>query len=96
LDSGLAQGIIRARAGYDGVEGTDDDVPFRSVGELINVPGMVPQLVQQLQSTFATRSWTFEVHVDAKINQYRRQFVALVRRTPNNPRDVQTLYFHWK
>ncbi|MBM3833489.1 MAG: hypothetical protein FJ403_09475 [Verrucomicrobia bacterium] len=96
LDPGLAQGIITTRAGWDGVDGTEDDVPFRSIGELINVPGMPPQLLSLLQGTFQTRSYTFEVHVEAKINQYKREFVALVRRNPANPRDVQTLFFNWK
>lgn len=98
IDPELAQGIVQLRAGWDGVDGTEDDVPLRSVGELINVPGMFPQLVQRLQSAaiLKTRSHSFEVTVDARINQYKRQFVALVRRNPRNPRDVQTLFFHWK
>lgn len=96
IDPVLAQGIVTARAGWDGAEGTDDDVPFRAAGELINVPGMVPQLVQQIQGLFNTRSLTFEVQIEAKINQYTRRFVALLRRNPTNMRDVQTLYFHWR
>lgn len=98
LDAALAQGIITLRAGWDGVDGTDDDVPFRSVGELINVPGMIPQVVQQLQGStgLRVRSYTFEVTVDAQINEYKRKFVGLIRRNPANVRDVQTLYFHWK
>jgi general secretion pathway protein K len=96
LDSGLAQGIISTRAGLDGVDGNEDDLPFRNPGELINVPGMVHQLVQQIQGNFSVRSLIFEVQVEAKINQYKRHFVGLVRRSPSNLRDVQTLYFHWK
>lgn len=98
LDSALAQGIVTLRAGWDGADGTEDDVPFRSVGELINVPGMIPQVVQQLQGTTAlrVRSYTFEITVDAQINQYKRQFVALIRRNPANVRDVQTLAFFWR
>jgi general secretion pathway protein K len=98
VDARLAQFIIEARAGLDGVEGTDDDRPFRSVGDLGRVPGMIPQLAQQLQASgmFKVRSYTFEVVIDAKISDYKRQFVALVRRNPSNPRDIQTLYFHWK
>jgi type II secretory pathway component PulK len=96
FDPVLVQGILRARAGWDGVDGTDDDIPFRSVGELINVPGMPPQIIQQLQGIFAVRSLTFEIQVEAKINQYKRQFVAVLRRNPANMRDVRTLYFHWR
>ncbi len=98
VDPVLAQAIIATRAGWDGADGTDDDLPFRNVGELVNVPGMamMPQIIQQIQTICNTRSLTFEVHVQAQINQYKRHFVALLRRNPANMRDVQTLYFHWK
>ena len=39
IDPSLAQGIISTRAGLDGMDGTEDDMPFRTPGELINVPG---------------------------------------------------------
>ncbi|MDA1275157.1 MAG: type II secretion system protein GspK [Verrucomicrobia bacterium] len=96
IDANLAQGIIMLRAGWDGVDGTEDDVPYKSVGELINVPGMVPQFVQQLQGLLRTRSLTYEVHVEARIDQYTRRYSAVVRRNASNPRDVQTLLFHWE
>jgi hypothetical protein len=76
------------------VDGTEDDIPFRSAGELINVPGLNRQVVGQLARFFNVRSSTFEVQVDAEIDQYKKQFVALVRR--NNPRDVQVLYMYCK
>ena len=96
LDPLLAQSIVTARAGWDGADGTEDDLPFKSVGELINVPGMHREFVQQMQSLFQIRSFTFEIVVEATVNQYQRQFVAVLRRNPGNPRDIQTLYFHWK
>jgi general secretion pathway protein K len=96
IDPTLVQGIIRTRAGWDGVDGTYDDVPYRTVGDLINVPGIPREVIPQLQGFFTTRSLTFEVHVEAKINQYKRRFVAVLRRNPANLRDVRTLYFHWK
>jgi general secretion pathway protein K len=96
IDSSLAQAIIMTRAGLDGMDGTEDDMPFRSVGELMNVPGMPPGIAQQFQGMLATRSFTFRVLVDARIGHYQRQFVAVLRRNPANPRDVQTLLFHWQ
>ena len=96
LDPALVQGIITARAGLDGLEGTEDDVHFQNPGELVNVPGMTPQFVAQLQNIFTTRSFTFEVHVEAKIDHYKRRFVALLIRNQGNPRDVQTLSFRWE
>ncbi|MCI0537404.1 MAG: general secretion pathway protein GspK [Verrucomicrobiales bacterium] len=96
VDASLAQAIIQTRSGLDAVEGTEDDVPFRTPGELINVPGMIPQFIQGLQGVLAVRSLTFEVVVEARIGQYKRQYVALLRRNAINPRDVHLLYFHWK
>ena len=40
------------------------------------------------------RSSTFEVQVDTKIGQYRRHYIALLRR--NSSRDVQVLSFYWQ
>jgi general secretion pathway protein K len=96
IDSSLAQSIITTRSGLDGMEGTEDDTPFRTPGELINVPGISPAVIQQSQGVFTTRSFFFEVLVDARVGEYRRQFVGVLRRNPGNPREVQTLFFHWR
>jgi hypothetical protein len=40
------------------------------------------------------RSRVFEVHIEAKINNYKREFVAVLGR--NTPRDIQILTFYWK
>jgi general secretion pathway protein K len=96
MDPSLAQAIIMTRAGLDGIDGNDDDTPYRTVGELMNVPGMPPGLIQQSQGMLSTRSFTFEVLVEARIERYQRQFVAVLRRNPANPRDLQTLLFNWK
>jgi len=93
IDPTLAQSIVSTRAGLDGVEGTEDDMPFRTPGELMNVPGMPPGAIQQASGTFVTRSSTFEVVVDCHVGQYRRQYIGVLRRIPGN-RDVQTLLFH--
>jgi general secretion pathway protein K len=96
IDPSLAQAIIMTRSGLDAIDGTEDDMPFRSPTELGHVPGMPAGIAQRAVGTFTTRSFTFEVLVDARIGQYRRQFVGVLRRNPANPRDVQTLFFHWK
>jgi general secretion pathway protein K len=93
IDASLAQAIVTTRAGLDGVEGTEDDMPFRTPGELANVPGMPPEAIRLASGTFVTRSVTFEVIVDARVGQYRRQYVGVLRRNPGN-RDVQILLFH--
>ena len=94
IDENIAQAIIQMRSGPDGVEGNEDDTPFRTVGELVNVPGIGRQMTGAFQRFFTVRSLYFEVHVLTQINTYKREYVALLRR--NNARDVQTLYFYWK
>jgi general secretion pathway protein K len=95
IDENLAESIVRQRAGLDGVDGTEDDTPFQSIGELsFNVPGMNPQFVQQIQQFCSVRSFTFEVRIDAEIDQYKRRLVALLFRTGS--RNVQVLNMHWE
>ena len=94
IDANAASAIVQARAGYDGAEGTIDDTPFANPSEIVNVPGVNPAVAAQMSAFCTVRSFTFEVHVDAQINGYRRTFVALLRRA--NARDIQTLYMHWQ
>src|SRR5204863_7829400 len=63
IDPTLAEGIVKLRAGLDGVDGTEDDTPFHSPGELINVPGVIPTFVSHLSRFATVRSVTFEAHV---------------------------------
>jgi hypothetical protein len=96
IDDTFAQAIISGpggRAGPDGMDGTDDDVPFRSPQEIARV-GINQLLVQQLARHFTVRSLVFEVTVDAQIDTDRRQYVALLRR--NTARDIQVLNLYWK
>lgn len=94
VDENIASEIIRMRSGPDGADGTEDDTPFNNPGELINVPGMNPQIIPELQRLCDVRSRTFEVQVDVEIGSYKRQFFAILGR--NSPRDVQILSFYWK
>lgn len=81
IDETIAALIVSKRAEF----------PFHNVGELINV-GIPPQAAAQLSRYCSVRSATFEVQVDAQLNQHKRRFTALLRR--NHPRDVQVLSFH--
>lgn len=96
VDGPTAQAIINRRAGVDGQDGTEDDTPFRGVGELASVPGINPAAIQQLaqSQTLNVRSAVFEVAVDVDIGGQKRTMVALIYRL--NARDVRTLYTHWK
>jgi len=94
IDAGLAQGIIQTRAGPDRSDGDEDDTPFLNTGELINVPGMSPGVVNAMRPFLTTQSFVFEIEVDAQMGLVRRRFVALVHR--RSRQDVALLYFHWK
>jgi general secretion pathway protein K len=93
VDGNLAQQIITARNGPDGVEGNEDDMPFRSIGEVANVPGMTRDLGQLFSRYFSTRSSTFEVQVDCEIDAVKRTYYAVLRRNGNQ---VLTLFMYWR
>ena len=90
VDENTAQDIIKARSGPDGQDGTADDTPFRSVGEL----GKVDQRLAQQAGRFCdVRSHTFEVHVNAHYGNAQREFIAILVRNSNT--DVRVVGFRW-
>jgi type II secretory pathway component PulK len=93
VDQAIAQNIIKVRAGPDGVEGTEDDMPFATVNQLVTAD-LNPQLVAQLSQFCTVRSQTFEVHVTARIGDSKREYVAILYR--NLPTDIRVLSFYWK
>lgn len=94
VDENVAGRIIQCRAGPDGVDGTEDDTPFRNPGEGLLCGGLNNAVVGQIVRYCDVRSRTFEVQVDAQINGFHRYFFATLYR--NNPRDIQVLTFYWK
>lgn len=90
VDATIAACILQQRAGPDGVDGTEDDLPFRNPGELVNC--MNQAMVQPLLRFCDVRSRTFEVKVT--INDTRRVYYAILGR--NSARDVALLSFYWK
>jgi general secretion pathway protein K len=92
LDEGSANKIISLRAGPDGVDGTEDDVPFANTGEIINA-GLPNGIAQQFMSFLTVRSSTFEVRIDAKVGQSRRTYFATIHR---DARTSQILNMHWE
>jgi len=95
VDENIAQGIIQLRSGQDGSDGTDDDLPLHNVGELINVPGMRREIIQQLGPYCDVRSYTFEVQVDVDLGGLKRQYFAVIRRG-SRPADFVILKFYWQ
>jgi general secretion pathway protein K len=95
VDGNLAQAIITYRNGPDGAQGNEDDTPFRSIGEIANVPGMTPQIGQLFSRYFSTRSSTFEVEVETEIDTVKRTFYALLRRTGQG-NQIVICYMYWR
>ena len=93
MDESTADHIISLRQGPDGVDGTDDDVPFNNPGEIINA-GLPPQLVASFSQYMTVQSTFFEVTVDVVVGQSKRTYHAQLRR--NSPKDIQILTFRWE
>lgn len=93
FDEVQAQEIVAYRAGYDGLEGTEDDTPFTSPGQLAGALG-VPGNAGGAQGLFAVRSVAFEVKVSCVIGERTR--VRAARLARRNADDVRVLYSHWE
>ena len=93
VDNVIAENIIKLRSGPDGVDGTEDDIPFQNAGQLA-AAGLNPQLATQAAAVCTVRSATFEVHVTAQLGDYKREYVAILAR--NSGTDIQVLSFYWK
>ncbi len=96
IDESIAAGIIQKRSGLDGVDGSDDDDPFRSVGELNpnNVPGMVGS-AREYAKYCQVRSLTFDVQINVELNGLRRVYKAVIRQGARAG-DFVILRFHWQ
>ncbi len=90
-DEAAADRIIAARAGPDGADGTEDDVPFRNVGEGLNYAQIPRELINQVAGYFTIRSRLFQVEVHAEVNGTHRYFYAIVDRDAS-----KILTFFWK
>lgn len=91
VDAAMADAIIKLRAGPDGVDGTEDDMPFRNPAAALQSVGIRNPQSAQLCTE---RSLTFEVHVTAQIGDYKREYVAILYRRTGT--DIQVLSFYWK
>ena len=91
VDNVAAENIIKARAGPDGVDGTEDDTPFSNPAAALQAAGASQEGAQLC----TVRSSTYEVHVTAQIGQYKREYVAILARLGMGT-DTQVLSFYWK
>lgn len=97
VDDIIAAKIIELRAGPDGADGTEDDMPAGMPGirieDVLRTAGLPMQAVPVAARYCTQRSSVFEVEVTAELAGYKRRFSALLGR--NSPRDVQVLSFYW-
>ncbi len=93
MDTNSAANLILQRAGPDGVDGTEDDTPFRNPGQLA-AAGLNPRAIQEATAFCTVSSSTFEVHVTAKIGDSTREFTAILYRASGT--DIQVVSFWWK
>ena len=63
MDENLAFEIVMTRAGFDGVDGTEDDLPFTRIQDLMMVPSITPPVLQSMRRFVTHRSNTFEIIV---------------------------------
>jgi general secretion pathway protein K len=108
IDEATAARIVEQRAGPDGRDGTDDDVPMQSPGEISgNLPGggggnvngapPVGIAAQGLGNYVDVRSFVFQVKVDAVINDYKRTFYGIVARGGlGGGQQLQCVKFYWE
>ena len=92
VDQATAEAIIKTRAGPDGAEGTEDDTPYTSAGD-VQRAGVDPEAARFISAYGDVRSHTFEVHVTAHYANSSRDYVAVVWR--NNPQDIRVVQFYW-
>ena len=92
VDAAMAEAIIKQRAGPDGVDGTEDDIPFQNVNQLSAFTTGIDQTT--LNALCTVRSLTFEVHVTAQLGDCKREYVAILAR--NSGTVIQVVSFYWK
>lgn len=81
-DENIAAALIKQRAGPDGQDGTDDDMPFTTAAEIATVmpPG---SSTAQIASLCNTKSENFTVTVEAHVGDYKRTYVGLLHHANN-------------
>lgn len=90
VDTNIAATIIQLRAGPDGVDGTGDDTPFKSVNDL-TAAGINSSVVAELNRYCSVRSSVFEATVTAKIGDNEKIFKAVLTRTG---RSIEVVRFY--
>jgi general secretion pathway protein K len=90
VDTNGAAAIIQQRAGPDGVDGTEDDQPFRSPAAALTIAGPA---AAQAGNLVTVGSSTWRVNITAQIGDAKREFTAILYR---GGVDIQVVGFYWK
>ena len=90
MDTISVQNIFKYRAGPDGSEGDDDDMPFQNIGQL-SAAGVNPQIIPLISRYLTTFGNTYEVRITARMGDAKREFVAVLFRNGPNV-DVYRFY----
>ena len=85
LDEAQADAIILHRDGGDGVSGTDDDIPFRTLDEFLNlIGGLDAKARQRIRPLITVQSTFFTIKCTAEIGNVKRTILTTVRRQGQN------------
>jgi hypothetical protein len=107
VDETMAENIRQNRAGYDGVDGTEDDAPFQNPSDIFQrapggAPSAIPGPPPNLAGILDVHSSMFEVRVQCEINGYQKEFIAILWKNPMpqagqaRSTDMQVRQFWWK
>jgi general secretion pathway protein K len=81
LDDVQVAVVLSRRDGQDGIAGTDDDLPFRSVDEFLSVVGGAnTPAMQQARSLISVSSQFFRVQSTGEVGGVKRTIIAVLRR----------------
>ena len=91
MDQTSAEELIKMRSGPDGVDGTEDDVPFRNPAQISQI-GINQAVVAQISRYLTVRSTTFEVDVTAQTGTATKRYHAILLRA--SPNDIRVVGFY--
>jgi general secretion pathway protein K len=90
----IADQVVIRRAGLDGVEGTNDDMPFLSLSQLVEI-GVSQAFVPQLSAFMDVVSRAYEVEIKVELHNVTKTFVAVIVGGPGAP-NYQIITFYPK
>ncbi|MBM3847316.1 MAG: general secretion pathway protein GspK [Verrucomicrobia bacterium] len=80
VDELKAQELVDYRSGLDHIEGTEDDVPFKSDAEIAAFLGRGVPIQSPFMRFLGVRSRVFQIRVFTRIGTVKRTYVAYVQR----------------